>query len=85
MVTPDCLYLHILLINIFIHAPTCIYMFVLIACVAGTVVTTLDGESVVCRVALVCATLDLPARAAVLNMIQFNGYWGCCRCLQKGI
>lgn len=37
-----------------------------------------------CRVALLCTTLDLPARAAVLNFIQFNGYWGCCRCLQKG-
>ena len=50
----------------------------------GAVLTTFDGNLVTCRVALVCATLDLPARAAVLNFTQFNGYWGCCRCLQKG-
>ena len=26
----------------------------------------------------------VPAKAIVSNMIQFNGYWGCCYCLQKG-
>ncbi len=49
----------------------------------GILLSTPVGECVV-RVALVCATLDLPARAAVLNVIQYNGFWGCCRCLQKG-
>ena len=39
----------------------------------------------VCCVALVGATCDLPAKAAVMNMVQYNGYWGCGRCLQKGI
>ena len=43
-----------------------------------------NGESLVCRVALICTTVDLPARAIVANIVQFNGYWGCCHCLQKG-
>ena len=43
-----------------------------------------NGKSVLCRVALICATLDLPAKAIVTNTLQFNGYWGCCHCLQKG-
>lgn len=38
-----------------------------------------------CRAALLCATLDLPARAAVANIMQYNGYWGCGHCLQKGM
>ena len=42
-------------------------------------------ESYVCRVALICVTCDLPAKAAVMNMVQFNGYWGCGQCLQKGM
>ena len=28
--------------------------------------------------------LYLPAIAIVSNMVQFNGYWGCWHCLQKG-
>lgn len=57
-------------------------------CLGVTVtVVTSDGDirTVVCRAALICGTFDLPARAAVLNMVQFNGYWGCSKCLQKGI
>ena len=34
---------------------------------------------------LVLATCDLPAKAAVMNMVQYNGYYGCGRCLQQGI
>ncbi|XP_065287611.1 uncharacterized protein [Dermacentor albipictus] len=33
------------------------------------------------RVFVLCCAVDAPARAAVLNMIQFNGLHGCPRCL----
>ncbi|CAN8016251.1 unnamed protein product, partial [Ixodes persulcatus] len=36
------------------------------------------------RVQIVCCCVDAPARAAVLNIKQFNGYYGCTWCLQKG-
>ena len=51
---------------------------------SGVTLSLPNGESVICRVALICTTVDLPAKAIVSNMIQFNGYWGCCYCLQKG-
>ena len=38
----------------------------------------------VCHVALLCTTCDLPAKAMLLNFVQFNGFYGCSRCLQKG-
>ena len=31
-----------------------------------------------------CA-VDLPARASVLNMKQFNGKWGCTYCEDEGV
>lgn len=37
------------------------------------------------HVVLLCATCDLPAKAAVMNCIQYNGYYGCSRCLQRGM
>lgn len=36
------------------------------------------------RVAIVAASCDLPARALVLNMRQFNGLHGCHLCEDKG-
>ena len=33
-------------------------------------------------IGLVC---DLPAKASILNMIQFNGYYGCTYCLSPGL
>lgn len=44
-----------------------------------------DKSTVDCHVLLLCSTCDLPARALIMNMIQFNGFFGCCHCLQKGI
>ena len=29
-------------------------------------------------------TCDLPAKAMVFNMTQYNGYYGCTHCLQSG-
>ena len=37
-----------------------------------------------CRSMLLCGTCDLPAKAMVYNMTQFNGKYGCSHCLQKG-
>ena len=44
-----------------------------------------DKSTVDCHVLLLCSTCDLPARALVMNMIQFNGFNGCCHCLQPGV
>ena len=40
--------------------------------------------SFLCRAMLLCGTCDLPAKALVYNMTQFNGYFGCTHCLQSG-
>ena len=37
-----------------------------------------------CRALLFCGTCDLPAKAILYNMTQFNGYFGCTHCLQSG-
>ncbi|KAH6936128.1 hypothetical protein HPB50_013553 [Hyalomma asiaticum] len=37
------------------------------------------------KVNVVCSCVDAPARAAVLNMKQFNGYYGCSFCHHKGV
>lgn len=50
----------------------------------GISVSFPNGEQAICRAALLCAVLDLPARAIVTNFVQYNGYWGCGHCLQKG-
>ena len=36
------------------------------------------------KVVLVGCSCDLPARALILNMNQFNGYYGCWYCQQSG-
>lgn len=33
---------------------------------------------------LICAVLDLPAKAAMLNCIQYNGEYGCSTCKHPG-
>ena len=37
-----------------------------------------------CRVVMLISTLDLPARAIVLNQKQFNGHSSCCWCEIEG-
>lgn len=39
------------------------------------------GQTTTCRAKVLCATLDLPAKAKVL---QFNGKFGCTVCKQEG-
>ena len=41
-------------------------------------------ETFTCRGMLLCGTCDLPAKAIVYNMLQFNGYYGCSHCKQNG-
>lgn len=41
-------------------------------------------EPFTCRIALIGCTCDLPAKALVLNAIQYNGFYGCSHCLQEG-
>ena len=38
----------------------------------------------ICRAMLLCGTCDLPAKAMVYNITQFNGKYGCSHCLQSG-
>ena len=41
-------------------------------------------NSFVCHAMLLCGMCDLPAKAIVHNMTQFNGYYGCSHCKQSG-
>ena len=42
------------------------------------------NQTVLCHAMLLCGTCDLPAKAMVYNMTQFNGNYGCSHCLQSG-
>ena len=48
-----------------------------------TIGTTIDGRKTMKSKLLLCV-FDLPARAMAVNMKQFNGYYGCLKCLDKG-
>ena len=37
------------------------------------------------KVLKVAAVLDFPAKAMALNVVQFNGYYGCSYCKDRGI
>ena len=41
-------------------------------------------QSFVCKALLLTSTFDLPAKASALNMTQYNGEYGCTKCLQSG-
>lgn len=49
----------------------------------GILVNTPDGPLRSCAI-LLCTTLDLPAKASVANMKQWNGEYGCSVCLDPG-
>ena len=42
------------------------------------------GNNFICRAMPLCGTTDLPAKAMVYNMLQYNGQYGCSHCLQPG-
>lgn len=50
----------------------------------GTIQWTHSGEKISSRVSAMCCCVDSPARASLLNMKQFNGYFGCSWCLEEG-
>lgn len=50
----------------------------------GTLVWSFSGQTVRSAVNAVCCCVDSPARAALLNAKQFNGYYGCSWCYQQG-
>lgn len=45
---------------------------------------TIDDTQICCRAMMVVATMDLPARAAVLHMTQYNGEYSCIFCMDSG-
>lgn len=51
----------------------------------GLMLSLPDLGGITVKAVLVCCTCDLPARAQVMSMVQFNGYYGCPCCLQKGM
>ncbi|XP_065906528.1 uncharacterized protein [Dysidea avara] len=51
---------------------------------AGVTVTLPDKRTLLCRAILLCTTCDLPAKAMILNMTNFNGFYSWCYCLQPG-
>ena len=51
---------------------------------AGITVSPAGGGSVLCCAALIATTFDLPAKALVMNTVQYNGYFGCSQCTQPG-
>lgn len=50
----------------------------------GSIIWMHAGDRVISRVFAVCCSVDSPARAVLLNMKQFNGYFGCSWCLERG-
>ncbi|KAH7985192.1 hypothetical protein HPB49_026561 [Dermacentor silvarum] len=44
-----------------------------------------DEQALSSKVHITCCCVDAPARAAVLNMKQYNGYFGCSFCLHRGV
>lgn len=43
-----------------------------------------DRPPILVKGVLLCGTCDLPAKCAFLRLKQYNGFWGCNRCLDKG-
>ena len=41
-------------------------------------------DDVICRARLLFVVADLPAKASLLNVMQFNGRFGCPTCYHEG-
>lgn len=68
----------------YVHVYMCIYMYIIVQLpsiytLLGFAVYTLHGP-VIAKARLLMCTLDLPAKAIVMNMKQFNGKRGCTYC-----
>ena len=51
---------------------------------SGVEVNSADVGVINVKGMLLACTCDLPARAAVTNFNQFNGFYSCAKCLQEG-
>ena len=56
----------------------------IVLCVLGVKVSVQGEGEVVCRARLLFVVADLPAKASLLNMTQFNGKFGCPTCYHEG-
>ena len=48
---------------------------------------TIPGETACSfnsKVIVICGTCDLPAKCMVCNTVQYNGFYGCCKCKTTG-
>lgn len=48
---------------------------------------TIPGETACSfnsKVIVICGTCDLPAKCMVCNTVQYNGFYGCCKCKTPG-
>ena len=52
--------------------------------VNGIKIKTADRSKIM-KCKLLIGVFDLPARAMAVNMVQFNGYYGCLVCLDEGL
>lgn len=50
----------------------------------GVAVTPPGLSSFTCRAVVIACTCDYPARAQVMNVVQYNAFYGCSHCLQEG-
>ena len=50
----------------------------------GILMQSVEKGQFLCRCVLLAGSCDLPARCLVCNSIQFNGEYGCWKCLQRG-
>ena len=48
------------------------------------ILVTIEGQQRLVKTQLICAVMDLPAKAALLNVMQFNGEYGCSTCKHPG-
>ena len=51
----------------------------------GCEMTSPDRGTFCCRVLLLVCACDLPAKCTVMNFVQYNGLYGCAKCLQQGM
>ena len=53
-------------------------------CLLLGVMVIVDGQQQLVKAQLLCAVMDLPAKAALLNVMQYNGEYGCITCKHSG-
>ncbi|KAL1418328.1 hypothetical protein MTO96_025974 [Rhipicephalus appendiculatus] len=68
------------------HPPAHLFMKTFVSAVNSlkTISWEHAGERITSKIFVTCCSVDSPARASLLNMKQFNGFYGCPWCLEKG-